>query len=232
MHRHTPSRHLSNRERQARRPLVDNSTHLHCTHRDADAAATLTCQWRPCRRGTEATVEELGCEGHHDCDHSHQEVILRDARSDDQTALQSFDLGSDRSPWLDEVAEIVLGLIAWRDDAEQTPLDRRVVVADEDGDIVAVAAHERIEHEGLGPLAEHRYLMVVAVRADRQRSGVARVLSESLISEMQRDGVRTVGWLVHPSNLGSIAFSGSVFAEADETYPSDDRPYARFTLGL
>ena len=159
-------------------------------------------------------------------------MILRDARSDDEAILESFDLGDDRPPWLDEVAEIVSGLVGWRDDVEQTSLDRQIVIADDDGEIVAVAAHHRVEHDRLGPLAEHRYLMAVAVRADHQRSGIARVLTESLLSEMQLDGVRTVDWLVHPSNLTSIAFSRSVFAEADETYPPEDRPYARFVLSL
>ena len=159
-------------------------------------------------------------------------MILRHATINDEPALESFDLGDNRSAWLEEAAEIVSGLIAWRDDAEQTPFDRQVVVAEAEGKIVAVAAHERVEHERLGPLADHRYLMVVAVRADRHRSGVARVLTESMLSEMQRDGVRTVGWLVHASNLGSIAFSRTVFADADETYPSEDRPYVRFVLGL
>jgi ribosomal protein S18 acetylase RimI-like enzyme len=159
-------------------------------------------------------------------------VILRDARSDDETALESFDLGDDRSPWLEEVAEIVSGLVGWRDDVEQSSLDRQIVVADDDGEIVAVAAHHRVEHERLGPLAEHRYLMVVAVRADHRRSGIARVLTESLFSEMKRDAVRTVDWLVHPSNLTSIAFSRSVFGEADETYPPEDRRYARLVVSL
>ena len=159
-------------------------------------------------------------------------MILRNARSDDETRLESFDLGVDRSPWLEEVAEIVSGLVAWRDDAEHLPLDRQVVIADDDGEIVAVAAHERVAHERLGPLSEHRYLMVVAVRADHRRSGIARVLTESVFTEMQRDGVRTVGWLIHPANLASIAFSQAVFAEADETYPPEDRPYARFVVNL
>ena len=159
-------------------------------------------------------------------------MILRNATADDEPALESFDLGDNRSPWLDEVAEIISGLIAWRDDVEQTLFDREVIVAEVDGDIVAVAAHERVEHGHRGPLAEHRYLMVVAVRADHLRSGIARVLTESLLSEMTLDGVRTVGWLVHPSNHASIAFSRSVFAEADEMYPPDDRPYARFVVSL
>ena len=159
-------------------------------------------------------------------------MILRDTTADDESALEAFDLGDIRSQWLDEVAEIVSGLVAWRDDAEHLPLDRQVVIADDDGEIVAVAAHERVEHERLGPLSEHRYLMVVAVRADHQRSGSARVLTESVFADMQRHGVRTVGWLIHPSNLASIAFSRSVFAEAGETYPPEDRPYARFVVSL
>ncbi len=159
-------------------------------------------------------------------------MILRHAATDDQSALEAFDLGDTRSPWLDEVAEIVSGLIAWRDDAEHRPLDRHVAIAESEGEIVAAAAHERVEHERLGPLSEHRYLMVVAVSAEHRRSGIARVLTESVFAEMQRDGVRTVGWLAHPANLASIAFSRGVFAEAEETYPPEDRPYASFLLAL
>ncbi|MGK2958299.1 MAG: hypothetical protein ACSLFB_07885 [Acidimicrobiales bacterium] len=39
-------------------------------------------------------------------------MILRDATADDATALESIDLGDIRAPWLDEVAEILSGLIA------------------------------------------------------------------------------------------------------------------------
>ncbi len=101
-------------------------------------------------------------------------MILREATSEDEASLASFDLGAERSPWLDEVAEIVAGLVGWRDDPDHRNLDRQVVVAEVGGEIMAVAAHERVEHERLGPLAEHRYLMVVAVRADYWRSGTAR----------------------------------------------------------
>jgi hypothetical protein len=38
-------------------------------------------------------------------------VILRHATTDDEPALESFDLGDTRSPWLDEVSEIVSGLM-------------------------------------------------------------------------------------------------------------------------
>jgi hypothetical protein len=68
-------------------------------------------------------------------------VILREATADDGSALESFDLGDTSSPWLAEVAEIVSGLLAWQRDKETVDLDRRVVVAELDDEIVAVAAH-------------------------------------------------------------------------------------------
>ena len=74
--------------------------------------------------------------------------------------------------------------------------------------------------------------MVVAVRASHRRSGVGTTLLESVLAEMQREGVLTASWLVHPANLASAAFSRTGFPEADETYPPDDRPYARLTLRL
>lgn len=159
-------------------------------------------------------------------------MILRDATAADAAALESFDLGGQPSAWLDEVAEIVAGLVAWQHDDDLSDLDRRVIVADVDGAIVAVTAHERLEHDTLGPLVEHRYVMVVAVRADHRRSGVGTALLESVLAEMQREGVLTASWLVHPGNLASAAFSRTGFPEADESYPPDDRPYARFTLRL
>ena len=159
-------------------------------------------------------------------------MILRDATAADAAALESFDLGGQPSAWLDEVAEIVAGLVAWQHDDDLSDLDRRVIVADVDGAIVAVTAHERLEHDTLGPLVEHRYVMVVAVRADHRRSGAGTALLESVLAEMQREGVLTASWLVHPGNLASAAFSRTGFPEADESYPPDDRPYARFTLRL
>ena len=74
--------------------------------------------------------------------------------------------------------------------------------------------------------------MVVAVRHDHRRSGLARVLAESTFSEMQADGVRTVSWLVHPRNRASMSFSRTVFPEADETYPPEDKPYVSSLLRL
>lgn len=159
------------------------------------------------------------------------DVILRDVDPGDDAALASFDPGS-RTSWLDEVAEIIGGLIAWRDDPAEHAFDRRVVVAEDGGQIVAVAAHERTEHERAGALAAHRYLMVVAVRQDRQRTGLARLLAEAVVVEMQVDGVQSVSWLIHPANAASLAFSRSVFPDADESSPPEDDPYVRFVLGL
>jgi GNAT superfamily N-acetyltransferase len=159
------------------------------------------------------------------------DVILRDATAADDAALASFDLGSG-TPWLEEVIEIVDGLIAWRDDPAERAFDRRVVVAEDDDEIIAVAAHERLEHERVGVLSAHRYLMVVAVRHDRQRTGLARTITEAVITELQSDGVQSVSWLVHPRNTASIEFSRRVFPEADESSPPEDKPYVRFDLGL
>lgn len=74
--------------------------------------------------------------------------------------------------------------------------------------------------------------MVIAVRHDQRRGGIAKALAESIIAEMQHDVVRLVHWLVYPTNLASIAFSRTVFPEADETYPPEDKPYASFVLSL
>jgi ribosomal protein S18 acetylase RimI-like enzyme len=159
-------------------------------------------------------------------------VILRDAAQSDEAELQDFDLGAPPTIWLDEVSEILSGLIAWRDDETQADLDRLVIVGDINGEMVAVAAHECSEHDRHGPLAAERYLMVVAVRSDHRQDGIATTLAESIIADMQRSGVRSVHWLVYPTNLASISFSRSVFPEADETYPPEDRPYVRFVLSL
>ena len=159
-------------------------------------------------------------------------MILRHATVGDAESFERFDLGEVVSPWLDEVREIVAGLVAWRDDPAQVYLDRRVLVGEEDGEIVAVTADECLEGVGGRVFAEHRHLMVVAVRADRQRSGTARVATESLFAAMQADGAMSVRWLVHPQNLASIAFSRSAFPDAAETYPPEDRPYAAFVLDL
>lgn len=159
-------------------------------------------------------------------------MILRHATLADSPFLEEFDLGGDASSWLDEVREIVGGLVAWRNDTEQSHLGRRVLVGEEAGEIVAITADECLETESGRVLAGHRYLMVVAVRADRRRSGAARLVTESLFAMMQSEGTRTVRWLVHPRNLASVAFSRSVFPEVDETYPPEDRPYAAFSLTL
>lgn len=58
-------------------------------------------------------------------DRSRRAVILRDAGRGDEPALQQFDLVEQRTVWLNEVSEILSGLIAWRDDEQRADLDRR-----------------------------------------------------------------------------------------------------------
>ena len=159
-------------------------------------------------------------------------VILRRATATDAASLHAFDIGDTPSAWMAEVAEIVSGLIAWQADAAHTELDRQVVVLTDAGDVVAVAAHERQWNETGSVFEHHRYLMVTAVRADRQRHGLARLLVESVLADLQASGTLTVTWLVHPRNHPSIAFSRTCFPSADETSPPEDRPYVAFMLCL
>jgi hypothetical protein len=121
-----------------------------------------------------------------------QPVILRLATDDDAAALETLDVGNDPSPWLDEVREMLSGLLAWKDDVSQAHLGRRVVVAEEAGAVIAVSADECIEDEQGRIRQDGRYLMVVAVRAEVQRSGTARLLTESLFALMQAEGTRSL----------------------------------------
>jgi GNAT superfamily N-acetyltransferase len=159
-------------------------------------------------------------------------VILRHATDDDADALESFDVGDTSVAWLGEVAEIVGGLLGWRSDPDAADEDRQVVVMERDGELVAVAAHVRLVRTDGRSMPAHRYLMVTAVRADRQRTGLAQHLVESVLADLRSQGVESVEWLVHPRNAASIAFSRAVFPEADETNPPDDAPYVSFALSL
>lgn len=94
-----------------------------------------------------------------------------------------------------------------------------MIVADVNGEIVAVAANERTEHPQQGSLADVRYLMVFAVRHDQRRGGTPRCWPNPSSLRCNAKGVPLrVHWLVYPTNLASIAFSRTVFPEADETY--------------
>ena len=157
---------------------------------------------------------------------------LRNASSSDADALADFDLGDDATPWLAEVREIVNGLLGWRDDPEAMQEDRRVVVADVDGEIVAVAAHSLFVDTTGRAYPASRYLMVTAVRIDQQRSSIGQTLVESLLVDLRNRGCETVEWLVAPGNHASIAFSRSRFPEAEESQPADVAPYVQFLLRL
>lgn len=90
-------------------------------------------------------------------------MIIRHARDRDAEQFESFDRGGSGS-WIDEVAEIVAGLIAWRSDPHVAHLDRQVIVAVTDGHVVGVTAHERLGRSGGRVWNDHRYLMVCGAR--------------------------------------------------------------------
>jgi N-acetylglutamate synthase-like GNAT family acetyltransferase len=159
-------------------------------------------------------------------------VILRHARSTDQVELEHFDVGPTDDRWLVEVAEIVSGLLAWRDSPADSELHREILVLENDNAIVAVAALELLRDERGRPYPLNRYLMVTAVRGDQRRSGLAKLLVESIVNKLQQSGARSVDWLVHPANNPSIQFSRNTFPTADEAQPPEDKPYVRFSVSL
>jgi GNAT superfamily N-acetyltransferase len=159
-------------------------------------------------------------------------VRLRHAVAADAAAFESFDIGPLDSAWLREVAQIVDGLLEWRDDPSCARLRREVVIAEESGHVVGVCAHELLRAPDGRIYEDHRYLMVTAVSNTAQRSGIARQLVETVLQLLADGGARSVEWLVHPANGPSIAFSRRSFPDADETYPPDDTPYVRFALSL
>lgn len=159
-------------------------------------------------------------------------MILRRAIEADRPALESFDVGDTSAPWLVEVAEIVAGLLDWRDDPDATDEGREIIVTEDDGEVVAVAAHSAFVADNGRVWPTHRYLTVVAVRVDKQRSGVAKRLVESLFAGMAEQGAVAVEWLVHPSNVASTWFSRTVFPQADELSRPEEKPYVLFVLEL
>jgi GNAT superfamily N-acetyltransferase len=160
-------------------------------------------------------------------------VRLRRALPEDAAPLQRFPLGEADASWLYEVAEIVAGLPGWEGDPTARAQYREVIVLeDDDGELVGVAAHEATVDIDRRVHPIHRYLMVIAIRYDRQRSGLARLLVESVALDLQRRGVASLSWLVHPGNQRSLAFSRTVFPDADETYPADDQPYVAFRIWM
>lgn len=158
-------------------------------------------------------------------------MLIRPARASDADALAGYEYPG-HEPWIDEVVEIVHGLLAWRDSTLADDFDRQVLVLeDDDGGVVGVCAHEATDN-GQRVFVAHRYLMVTAVWPGFERRGVARSLVTSVVADLQRSGAQSVTWLVHPRNHPSIVFSRQVFPEAEETYPPHDAPYVAFTLTL
>ncbi len=131
-----------------------------------------------------------------------------------------------------EVAQILDGLLEWRDDPSCAHLRREVIVAEDQDTVLAVCAHELLRSTDGRVYETHRYLMVTAVSVTARRSRIAQLLVDSVLQQLAQAGTRSAEWLVHPANGPSIAFSRRTFPGADETYPPDDQPYARFSLPL
>ncbi len=87
---------------------------------------------------------------------------FRQAVDADADQLESFNLGELSSPWIAEVAEIVGGLLAWRADPHAGEEDRRVVVAVEASEVLAVVAHVRLVGDSGKIWTNHRYLMIIS----------------------------------------------------------------------
>lgn len=67
-------------------------------------------------------------------------MLIRQARESDADALASYEYPR-HGPWIDEVVEIVRGLLSWRDSALAEGYDRQVLVLEgDDGGVVAVCA--------------------------------------------------------------------------------------------
>lgn len=158
-------------------------------------------------------------------------MIFRTAVEADRSSLESFNFGDTSSPWQAEVAEILAGLLVWRDDPDGAAEGREIVVAEDADEVVAVTAYSSLVVGGQ-VYPSYCYVMVVAVRADHQRNGVAEQLLRTLFARLADRGVEIVEWLVHPSNTASMWFSRQVFPEADELSPPEDKPYVLFVLGL
>ena len=161
---------------------------------------------------------------------------VREAKDADDARLASFDPGLDLSqPWALEVAEMIDTLWAWQSSSvpEAEVEDRRLLIAEDRGVVVAVLAHQLLLSDAGVPFAGHRYIRLVAVDARYRRDGYAASLMEHVLTELQVAGVSTVSWLVHPANQASYLFCEATFGHvAEMTQPADEKPYMRYILSL
>lgn len=81
-------------------------------------------------------------------------MLIRPARESDAEAFVGYEHPR-RGVWIDEVVEIVHGLLAWRVSALAAEHDRQVLVLEADGAVVAVCAHEATDN-GEQVFMEHR----------------------------------------------------------------------------
>lgn len=125
-------------------------------------------------------------------------MILRRATSGDTAALT-------------ELETALFGADAWSEAVVRSELEgpgREALVAVEDGEVVGYAVTLR-SHD----LAD---LQRIGVRADRQRTGVARALLDALLGRLRAAGADRVLLEVSAVNTAAVSFyAGAGFVEID-----------------
>ena len=129
-------------------------------------------------------------------------MIIRPATASDASAIASIlntGLATTTIEWSD-VPQTAESIRSWLDKHE------RVLVAEEQGDVVGVAAfgwfRDVVERPGYRFTVEN----TVHVRQDRWGSGVGRRLMDALVDEARASGKHTMVAAIDSSNLPSIRF--------------------------
>ena len=147
--------------------------------------------------------------------------FLRPAEEADRSELENFTCADPALPFQVEVQEFVRHLLDWR--ADPAGIAREVVVFEDAGHIVGVVSYEDDEGDC--------FVNAAAIRSDRQGEGLGRLLLGSVLVDLQEHSSYEVAtWLVHPANFASHAVSRALGAE--DTYPPEDRPLARYVISL
>lgn len=120
-----------------------------------------------------------------------------------------------------DVEDFVCAALVWRNAPGGD--DREVLLLDDDGDVLGVVAHENDDGD--------RFVNAVAVRCDRHGEGLGKEILGSLLYDLsQHMPGLTASWLVHPANFPSHGMSNALGAEP--TWPPEDRPFTRYSIGL
>ena len=138
-------------------------------------------------------------------------MIVRPATSSDAGAIASILnalLGTTTIEWTD-APHTDASVIAWMDEHDT------VLVADDGGDVVGVAAFGPFRDVVKRPGYRFTVENTIHVREDRWGSGVGRMLMDALIDEARRSGKHAMVAAIDGENVASIRFhEGLGFIEA------------------